>query len=168
MTKPAESELVIIETESMDYVSLSQDVDILDQQSLERGVDLVQRIKVLSEDVDETFDPHIAALHKQHKDLLATKKRFVAPLIEAEILLKAKLGNYVDANPSTKAKGMSTRESVSIEIDDLKKLITSAGRGSTPLEVVKPDLVKIKQLALAGFKVPGTIIKRIPIISIRK
>jgi len=48
----------------------------------------------LREKIGETFDPIIDKAHKAHKEAIAQKKKTEAPLVEAEKIIKPKMGKY--------------------------------------------------------------------------
>jgi hypothetical protein len=68
---------------------------ITTNEDFERAGELLKTIKGLRAEVDGTFDPIIGKAHEAHKEALAQKRKYEAPLAEAEGLLKPKLSAYL-------------------------------------------------------------------------
>jgi hypothetical protein len=168
MTDIDTREMMVIEQDTEDFVHSSQRLEVVNQESLDRGVFITQQIKSFLSEIDDTFDPHISSAYQAHKKLLETKRKFTGPLEEAESLIKSKIGVFKTDNPEAQAKGLSCRENVSLIVEDIEKLIKAVSSGKVPADVLKADTSKIKKLVDAGFKVPGVVVTRSPVISIRK
>lgn len=68
---------------------------VVDQDSyLDAGAFLLA-VKEMRKQIDETFDPVIAAAHGAHKAALAAKAQHAAPVDEAERTIKRRVSNYV-------------------------------------------------------------------------
>src|SRR5262249_33678901 len=66
-----------------------------DQGYVEAG-EFLLTVKGLLKEVEDTFEPIIKAAHKAHKEAVAQKRKFSDPLEEAERLVKAKIGMWVE------------------------------------------------------------------------
>lgn len=72
---------------------VAKDFKITSNTGLVESAGLLQGIKALQKKITDELDPNIANAFKTHKDLVATKNRNLAPLAEAEnIIKKAVLG----------------------------------------------------------------------------
>jgi hypothetical protein len=69
---------------------------ITTNEDFERAGELLKIIKGLRAEVDSTFDGIISKAHEAHKEAIAQKRKYEAPLAEAERLLKPKLSAYLD------------------------------------------------------------------------
>jgi hypothetical protein len=61
---------------------------VIDQVTLDEANGYLKVIKSLAAKIGDTFDPQIAKAHDLHKSLLAEKKKFAAPLEDAEKIVK--------------------------------------------------------------------------------
>ena len=73
----------------------AKELRITDQATLTQANEYLKQAKQIRAEIDKTFDPHIAQLHKSHKDLLAEKRRFTDPLEQAEKILRPAIGTYL-------------------------------------------------------------------------
>jgi len=89
-----ESELV----EASDpIVEAASQLMVNDQPSLElAGHLLTERIKPTLKEIDASCGPVVAAAHAAHKAATAQRNDLKKPLLEAEKLLKGKIGTYLD------------------------------------------------------------------------
>ena len=69
---------------------------VRDQETLTRANDFSIAVKRLRREIEETFDPIIAAAHRAHKVALDKKKKHLDPVDMAERTVKAKIGSYLD------------------------------------------------------------------------
>lgn len=69
---------------------------IVDQPSLERANSLLLGVKHLRLKLDEEFDPNIKKWHEGHKAAVASKRKFTAPLDEAESILRPRIARYLE------------------------------------------------------------------------
>lgn len=61
------------------------------------GAFLTERIKPILKQISESCDPVVAAAHSAHKAATAQRNALQQPLLEAETLIKRKIGAYLDA-----------------------------------------------------------------------
>ena len=73
----------------------ARELKITDQATLTQANEYLKQAKQIRAEIDKTFDPHIAQLHKSHKELLAEKRRFTDPLEQAEKILRPAIGTYL-------------------------------------------------------------------------
>jgi hypothetical protein len=57
---------------------------------------MLQGIKAIKKEINESCDPIIKAAHDTHKKAVAQKKVFMEPLDRAEGVIKGKIGGYLD------------------------------------------------------------------------
>ena len=70
-------------------------IDIINKDTLDKASFLCKGIKLLIAEVDGSFKGPIKAAHDAHKSILASYNSIVDPLLKAEKLVKAKMGNYL-------------------------------------------------------------------------
>lgn len=73
----------------------AQAFTIINHEGLEDARDRIKGIKLLRKQIDDTYDPRIDEAYKLHKNLLADKKRFTAPLDQAEGVYKTKMSDRI-------------------------------------------------------------------------
>jgi len=83
-----------VETEALTIVDEATTMVIIDNEGLEIAANLLLGIKDLRKKIADTFDPIIDKAHKAHKEAIAQKKKTEAPLVEAERIIKPKMGKY--------------------------------------------------------------------------
>jgi hypothetical protein len=79
-----------------DLVTQVKAIEIVDTPSYERAGEFLKGIKTLRKKIAESLDPVIAKAHEAHKASVKLKKDHEAPLIQAEGLLKQRIGSYHD------------------------------------------------------------------------
>lgn len=85
-----------LEKKVLELPALAGVLEVKDGRTLEAANGFLQTVKALRAKVDDTFDPIIKAAHEAHKRALGQKKRFEAPLAEAERLAKSRIGAYLE------------------------------------------------------------------------
>lgn len=88
------NEIEKVTTEALTIIDEAQTMVIIDNEGLEIAGSLLLGIKDLRKKIAETFDPIIDKAHKAHKEAIAQKKKTEAPLVEAERIIKPKMGKY--------------------------------------------------------------------------
>ena len=87
-----------VEQRAIEVVKQASAITILtDQDYDDAGAFLRENIKAVRREIDATFDPVIKAAHLTHKEAVGAKKKFTAPLLEAEKLVKGAMGTYYQA-----------------------------------------------------------------------
>lgn len=77
------------------YVTWASQLSVANAEQYTQAGEGLKKIKVLRAQADELFDPAIKAAHDAHKKMVALKKTAVAPLDEAESIVKGKVGAYL-------------------------------------------------------------------------
>lgn len=70
---------------------------IVDVASYQQAGEVLLRIKDLRKEIDSAFDPIIEKAHQAHKEACAQKKKYDAPLVEAEGIIKPRIAVYLQA-----------------------------------------------------------------------
>lgn len=128
--------------------------------------ELLTAIKALRKEVDDAFDPIVAAAHKAHKIACEQKKRAEAPLLEAERILKGSLAAY-HAEQQRKAREEQLRLEAEARARDEERRIAEAaaleaqGRPEEAERVLdeEPVLVDAPVVAPPTPKVEGVSIR---------
>lgn len=84
----------VITTQTVSLEEQAKAVVITDKKTADNAVSIRAQAKTLLEQIGDTFDPLITTAHKAHKDLLATKKKFTAPVDEAISHINGQLRTY--------------------------------------------------------------------------
>ena len=92
MKKPEQ----VAEVESRALAVLDDAKQIVVSTDEEQGAALafVRGLRDVKKQIDETFDPIVKAAHAAHREALAQKKKHAEPVLEAERIVKALVGDY--------------------------------------------------------------------------
>ena len=124
--------MALIETQQEESIDAATDPVVLaaDTISIEcqndfeiAGDFLTERLKPVQKLVTETFGPILKATHAAHKEAVAQKKIKMAPLEEAEGIVKEKIVDFLDAHDALVAK---TRRDAEATANDME------ARGESP------------------------------------
>ena len=107
--------------------------------------DFIKTLKNHRAKIDATFDQHIRAAHKAHKDLVATKKTFTDSLDEAERIIKVKIATY-QIEQERIAKEAAEKARLEFETEQ-KRLVENAQKRITAT-LNKADTVQEKIASL--------------------
>jgi len=88
------SEITVIEKKAVATIERANSLVITNQQQYVAATDFLKGIKALEKEVEEAFDPIIEKAHQAHKEALLQKDKYYKPLINAERLIKGKIGTY--------------------------------------------------------------------------
>ncbi len=153
-------------------VSLSTEIVIADHKSFgEAGILLGELIKPMIKEIKASTDPVCEATNKAHKAATAQRKALLAPLLEAETLVKAKINGYLDEQErlqiaaqadfdadmdecgggvipmplETSVKGISTRKTWEAEVTDFAELVLAVAAGHAPISLLEVNTTKLRQ-----------------------
>lgn len=84
----------IVKKSQADLESQVSAIKIMDEEAYEYGAQLLKDASALKKEAESVFADAVKKAHELHKDLLAQKKKLVAPIAKAETLLKKKLNDY--------------------------------------------------------------------------
>lgn len=169
-------EMVELQEQLDPQVAHAQALVIDDLQDLVHAVGVVKGFKGIRKQIEQTFDEHIAAAHKNHKGLLATKKQFTEPLDDAEDTIKFKVGKYCEGFPDMKTAvpGMTVRAdkvvigpSPNDQAASLVKIAALVTKTKLPIKLLKIDTRIVKDLLDMGMTVPGYSLAERPTVVIR-
>jgi ribosomal protein S17E len=88
---------------------------VIDQVTLDEANGYLKVIKSLAAKIGDTFDPQIAKAHDLHKSLLAEKKKFAAPLEDAEKIVKRTIAGYLAAEEIKRQEAEAARAKAEAE-----------------------------------------------------
>jgi hypothetical protein len=157
-------ELQRIEQDTAPFLEKAQSLEIDCPERLAQAVDLVKDITRMTKLIeDETFGPLVKAAHKQHKDLLATQRRFTDPLSEAKDMLRERVAAYLEEELDTDVEaiqGLSVRTDSKPVVTDKMEIIRAAAKLKLPHKILKVDNKVLKDLIDAGLEVPGVSVTK--------
>lgn len=94
-SEAVEAEIVEkIEHESTDLVTKAQEMAVKTPEHYQGAAEFLKSIKTMMIRVDKEFDENIQKAHATWKGLLGQKAKYSAPLKDAELLIKRKMGDY--------------------------------------------------------------------------
>lgn len=169
MSKPTPQDLEPIVDTTVPIVAKAQTIIIEDRESLDTALQVISIASQLTDQIEATFDKHIKAAHLAHKALLGEKNRHLNPLIEADNIIRDKIKEFSiersDICSETKGLSVSNRETVVVE--DIILLVKEIAKGKLPTKLIKPDMKALGDMAKAGFKIPGCIVTKKKVVTIR-
>lgn len=131
------------------------EIQVKDQASLSIANEFLLGIKALQREIDSTFDPIIQATHDAHKKALAQKKKFEDPIIQAERMVKPKIGAYLQEQErirreAEEAARRAEWERKRAEEEVLRKAMEAEAKGKAKeAKKIIEEAAKIEQTAPA-------------------
>lgn len=104
-----------LEPRALSFLEQASQMQIVDQASLDSAANFLIAIKGMSKEIDKTFDPTIQKAYEAHKAAVAIKKKFKAPLVEAEETVKPMIAS---CDLQTSVSGVSVRSDRKFRIVD--------------------------------------------------
>lgn len=86
-TPDLEFEVYSLQTTAAEFAIASQD-------DCAEAATVLKQIKAMQATVKETFDEPVKKAHEAHKSIVAARDKHLTPLIEAERVIKSKVGQY--------------------------------------------------------------------------
>lgn len=129
-----ETSLQKLEKEVVGFPDQASRIIVCDDKTLKGANDFVVAIKKMRKEVADTFNPIIEKAHKAHKEALAQKKKYEAPLIEAEKTIKLQIASYMSElerkrREAEEAAKKAEEERQRLEEENLKKAKTLEAAG---------------------------------------
>jgi len=90
-----ENSIKILEKNVLTFPALVSTIIITNDDQLYEGNQILLKIRDKQKEVNDVFDPMIKKAHEAHKEVLAQKKNFQAPLQQAERHLKSQIAPYL-------------------------------------------------------------------------
>ena len=84
-----------LERKAAYWPNRAREMAISDQQTYELAADSLRGIKLLREEIEQTFGPIVKKAFEAHKEAVGQRKRVEAPLEEAERIFKANIAAYL-------------------------------------------------------------------------
>ena len=81
-------------TESRDIAARAHATTVVDAASFALAGELVKDIKRVAREVGKVFDPIVEKAHQAHKEAIAQREQFLAPLFSAEKYVKAEMSDW--------------------------------------------------------------------------
>jgi hypothetical protein len=89
------NEITVIENKVNPAIAEAQAMVISNNPQYIKATDFLKAIKALEKEVEAAFDPAIEAAHRSHKIAIEQKDKYFKPLINAEKLIKGKIGDFL-------------------------------------------------------------------------
>ena len=93
-TQVLEIERIGIEPKVVSLAEQVKSVEIVNNEQYVGAAEWLKSIALMRREIDSTFDPIITAAHAAHKEAITQKAKIATPLVEAERLLKGRMGAY--------------------------------------------------------------------------
>ena len=98
-------------------VSKSNEIKIVNQETLNQAGEYLKQIKEAKKVIDDYWDEEISRAYKTHKGLIAKKKELIKPYDEAEKDIKNKMSDYIISQEKAKEELESTTNEYGIEVN---------------------------------------------------
>jgi hypothetical protein len=85
-----------VEKNALSWPQQATAMVVADQGGYDQATEALKVVKGLASQISETFDPIISAAHAAHKIACDQRKRLLDPLTQAELLIKRKVGSFLD------------------------------------------------------------------------
>lgn len=89
------NEITVIEEKVNPAIAEAQSMVINNNPQYVKATDFLKVIKGLQKEVESAFDPAIEAAHRSHKIAIESKDKYFKPLVNAEKLIKGKMGAFL-------------------------------------------------------------------------
>lgn len=158
----------------------------LTRETYENAGPFLSGVKTLEKEIQAHYAPLKQAAHTAHRKIVDAEREMLAPLVEAERIVKRAIVDYesrlqrereaeqrridedaaidgiepiaVPAMAKPKTAGVSTRETWTVEVDDLRALARAVADGIVPAACIAPVAKELNGLAsrlTTAFAVPG-------------
>ena len=137
------------------------------------GAEFLHGLIHLRRDIDDTFDPSIAASHRSHQEALKAKRKHTDPLDEAESIMRGKFRAYhrlPDALPPPAGSGIAALRTYKVVVEDIMALVRAVAARTVAPEALLVNTGYLSTFARAkrgAVKVPGVSFTEDVIISVR-
>lgn len=84
-----------LERKALYWPNRAREMRIFDQATYELAADALRGIKLLRDEIEQTFGPIVKKAHEAHKEAVAQRKKVEAPLEEAERIFKGNISGYL-------------------------------------------------------------------------
>lgn len=112
---PGMSSVVIRKEDALTAPQYAKSLTVSDQQSLDVANGFLRDVKAIGAKIAETFDPQISKAHELHRSLLAEKKKYTAPLDEAERIVKRTIAGYLAEEDRKRREAEAERARIEAE-----------------------------------------------------
>jgi ribosomal protein S17E len=86
---------IIKKEDALTAPQYAKTLTVTDQPTLDTANEFLKNVKAIAAKVADSFDPQISQAHALHKSLIDEKKKFTAPLEEAEKIVKRSIAGYL-------------------------------------------------------------------------
>jgi vacuolar-type H+-ATPase subunit H len=104
----------------------STSIEVRDQTSLTAANGLLLDVKTLRRRFDEEFDPGISGAFKQHRLLVAQKKKWTDPLDEAERIIKPRITAYLVEQDNIRLEAERAAERARLQVEKEAQVASDA------------------------------------------
>lgn len=150
-----------LETKASQWPAIARELTVVDAGSYATAGELLTGIKALRREIDDCFNPPIAAAHAAHKSILDAKKKVEAPLVEAEGTIKRSMGTWAQEEERKRreaqhqAEAAARKEAEDRRLDAAEALERAGMAAEAEAVVSRPVEVKAAPIESAVPKVAG-------------
>jgi hypothetical protein len=141
------------EQKALTVIRAGTSIEVRDQVSLTAANGLLLDVKALRRKFDEEFDPGISGAFKQHRLLVAQKKKWTDPLDEAERIIKPRITAYLVEQDNIRLEAERVAERARLQIEkeaqdasDAATSLINAGKAAEAESVIDEAYVKIRDI----------------------
>lgn len=157
---PGMSSVVVRKEDALTAPQYAKSLTVSDQQSLDVANGFLRDVKAIGAKIAETFDPQISKAHELHRSLLAEKKKYTAPLDEAEKIVKRTIAAYLDDMERRRREAEAERARIEAEARaEADRKLRAVERAEA-----KGDFAKAEALAQEAVNAMESKIEAAPVI----
>jgi ribosomal protein S17E len=138
----------------------AKSLTVTDQPTLDKANGFLKDVKAIGAKIAETFDPQIKKAHELHGSLLAEKKKFTAPLDDAEKIVKKTIAGYLAEEDRKRREAEAERARIEAEARaEADKKLRAVEKAEA-----KGDFAKAESIAQDALNVMEAKIEAAPVI----
>jgi hypothetical protein len=151
---------IIKKEDALTAPQYAKTLTVTDQPTLDVANTFLKNIKAIASKVSDSFDPQIKRAHELHGSLIAEKKKFTAPLEDAEKIVKRTIAGYLDAEDRKRREAEAERARIEAEARaEAEKKMKAVEKAEA-----KGDLAKAESLAQEAVNIMAAKIDAAPIV----
>jgi hypothetical protein len=117
-------------------------IRVNNQPTLDVANGFLKNVKTLIGKIDASFDPQIEQAHKLHKSLIAEKKKFTAPLEDAERIVKRTIAGYLAEEDRKRREAEAERARIETEArEEAERKLKAVEKAEAKGDIAKAEAI---------------------------
>ena len=156
-----------LKSESLAWPERARALAVTDAESYAKAAELIKGIKALAKHIEEKTADNISRWFKGHRAAVAEKAEMLAPLTEAEFIIKTRFRAYDDAQEKIRVEAQRVADAIALKVEQDRVLAEAAAMereaaatGDTQLQADAEALI-----SAPVYVAPVQVAKATPVIS---